>query len=213
MRRVVVILALLVLALPMVAWANTVTITNQDGLAIISDMGASGLGTIGSSTLTSHSSVLTTFDGLATGGLGRVIYATGALMSGTIVGDGTFSSTGSSFLVAAYGAWLSGLGLPAKTVDLFSGTFTGPITWTFLGKVGNQSDYVLTGSITGVLWNGQTVNGTTTQDIYFIGNKAYQGLGHISFGTTTTPEPGTLGLLGTGLVGLAGVFRRKFMRS
>jgi hypothetical protein len=28
-------------------------------------------------------------------------------------------------------------------------------------------------------------------------------------GTLTTPEPGTLGLLGTGLLGLAGIFRRK----
>ena len=33
--------------------------------------------------------------------------------------------------------------------------------------------------------------------------------GFVSGDTIVTPEPGTLGLLGTGLVGLAGVIRRK----
>jgi PEP-CTERM motif len=33
--------------------------------------------------------------------------------------------------------------------------------------------------------------------------------GGISGDTIVTPEPGTLGLLGTGLVGLAGIVRRK----
>jgi hypothetical protein len=33
--------------------------------------------------------------------------------------------------------------------------------------------------------------------------------GNISGDTIVTPEPGTLALLGTGLVGLAGVVRRK----
>jgi hypothetical protein len=33
--------------------------------------------------------------------------------------------------------------------------------------------------------------------------------GTVSGDTIVTPEPGTLGLLGTGLVGLAGIVRRK----
>jgi len=41
------------------------------------------------------------------------------------------------------------------------------------------------------------------------------GVGHISVSSThlAVPEPGTLGLFGTGLVGIAGVFRRKFLAS
>jgi len=33
--------------------------------------------------------------------------------------------------------------------------------------------------------------------------------GTVSGDTIVTPEPGTLGLLGTGLIGLAGIVRRK----
>jgi hypothetical protein len=59
------------------------------------------------------------------------------------------------------------------------------------------------------------VNGTTSQ-IIDINSKGQlnQGIGHITMGSTsiTTPEPGTLGLLGTGLVAVAGMFRRKLIR-
>jgi hypothetical protein len=44
------------------------------------------------------------------------------------------------------------------------------------------------------------------------GKAFFSGSVDLSSGDTTlsVPEPGTLGLLGTGLVGIAGVMRRKF---
>ncbi len=94
MRRVVV-LALLALALPMAAWASGIDLTNQFGSISISTAG-----------ITSVGSQLRSWGGFATGGsMGKVSFSTGALTSGSISAGGTFSATGSSFVVLGVGQW------------------------------------------------------------------------------------------------------------
>lgn len=213
MRRVLV-LALLAVALPMAAWADIVT-TNQFGTISITGMaGTGGLGTLGVTTITSKGSQLTQWDS-TTGNLGTVNFATGVLTSGTMSGGGTFAG-GGSFDITGVGQWASNLtgGKCGKGCTLFTGSFTGPISWTLLSSSGQKSFFALSGTISGMLYNGRMVSGSTTQDISVLSNQQFnQGIGHVNMGhnNLNTPEPGTLGLLGTGLVSLAGMFRRKLM--
>jgi hypothetical protein len=82
-----------------------------------------------------------------------------------------------------------------------------------VSQSGQSLTYTLSGAIQGTLWNGRFVTGTTTQTITSTNGQLTLGIGHIRVGNTSilTPEPGTLGLLGTGLVAIAGMLRRKFV--
>jgi PEP-CTERM motif-containing protein len=201
MKRVLFV-ALLALALPMAVFASSSTdFTASDGTL-------SGL----SGGLTLSGSTLAVVDGLYGGGrvaspdLGSVSLSTGALLSSIytkgVLTLATFAS-GGSLVITGNGTD----GIPSGTI--FTGAFTN-LDPTTLTKIGNS--YVLSGTFAGTLSNGTVVSGTLIVLTSPAGGKGYLGqigVGSVDINMSPVPEPGTLTLLGTGLVGLAGAIRRK----
>jgi hypothetical protein len=200
MKRIVV-MALLALALPMAAFAGGVDFGNSGGTLTGSSAGL----TLSGSELTQVMGL--GGGGLIQGGLGTVTFSTGSLMSGNLTSNAVFAG-GGSFTITGDGMG----GVPNGVI--FSGSFNGPVTWMVNPKCGPGGAvcYTLSGSITGTWYNGQTVSGATTQITFNAGKDGFMGSVSLGSGNTvitTVPEPGTLGLLGTGLVGLAGIVRKK----
>jgi hypothetical protein len=200
MKRIV-LMALLAMALPLATFASSsVDFTNSGGTLSGSSEGMSltgseliavnGLGGLG----------------LVTGALGSVSFSTGSLISGGSLQMGGSFNGGGTFTITGNGSQ----GIPNGTI--FSGSFTGPVTWTLVTLANGTHNYTLTGSIIGTWYSGGTVEGATVQLTINTGKGFFNGSTTISSGDTnitTVPEPGTLGLLGTGLIGLAAALHRK----
>jgi len=209
MRRAA-LLAVLMLALPIAAFAKSSLVFTNTGGGVQLKSGTL-LGT-------AQFTAFTGSGGTITGNLGQVAYQTGSLRGRTLTASvDTYSFAAGGFITITS----NGSGLPQGTV--FTGRFTSPVTFvgTFNPAAGGGAGawyYTLTGAIAGTLARGR--RGWASGEIVEI---TFDVPGHVPFwstvrghsgGTTasTVPEPGTLGLLGTGLVGIACLVRRKFRR-
>jgi PEP-CTERM motif len=199
--KLAVIVALVVVAFPVAALAdNTISWVNSGGTFSASSTGLSITGSTVVGVTMPNGMVIN-------GNLGTLNLTAGSLTGGNLttgcLGTGcTFSAIGSTFTISdTKGPSFSGTFLTDITLIGAWNPTTGKYTYTINGGV--------------LLGNNMTSSGGTTQLTITMSHLFTGGTVPLAGGTTnvTVPEPGTLGLLGTGLFGLAGVLRRKRLHS
>jgi hypothetical protein len=196
-----------VLLFPLLAFANSNTFQNSGG----------SLSTNGTYLSLSGSTLnAVTIGGLNTSGsLGAVSFTTGKLIGGSLAAGATFAA-GGSFQITGNGS----NGVPAGV--LFNGTFVGPVTWKAIWNPtsDHQGDwtYELSGRISGALATGQKLTANFVAYTYDVSHggtfsSSVRFKNGMATSTTAVPEPGTMALLGSGLLGLGMLgFRKRSAR-
>jgi PEP-CTERM motif-containing protein len=198
---------LLAVAVPFAA-ADTIQLTNNNlGIA----------GSVGTVTLTQQGAgqVLVTITAASGFSLklngGSVYFNTSLGLTSSNFGPITIMSGGNSFTGLSFGNLMtnknvSSLGLFSVILKNFQG---GPA-----GTPGASSmSFLITApGLTVQQLELANSNGNMFGVHFCVGGNGCTGLTGFAAGSlTAVPEPGTLGLLGTGIVALAGVFRRRFI--
>ena len=225
-RKAVLFLAVAAILLPVTAKADSLVFTfgngGKHGVGLTATTFAPG-GVISNQipTLTQHVSLATLFSAthapsgpsISGSNIGGVGFTTGTFIS-KVANVVTFAGGGNITITASN---LGGIGIPNGTV-LFSGFFNGNSVFTISGVVGQPNSHI--GTLA-----GQVVTSTLNPILLTLLGIPFQPVGtavvldiDLRVGTggviqngsiTLVPEPGTLALFGTGLMGLAGLVRRR----
>lgn len=184
------------------AAANSVDYANSRGTVAAID---------GGTAISLTGSILTTVTGgvcpsICTGKLGTVAFTSGTLTSGSLAAGATFGAGGS---ITITGNGMNGV--PSGT--LFQGTFTSA-TWTVTTLPGGNNVFSFNGTLQGTGASSGVAFTIQGSKIVHGNPFAAGGSGSVRWasGDTTAgtvPEPGTLALMGTGILGMGAVFRRK----
>ena len=175
----------------------------SSGMDFTNSKGTISGSTAGLSLSGSELIAMTGFSGSGTvnGKLGLISFANGVLSSGSWKKASTFA-TGGSYR-----------SIDVSTGTLFTGSFSGPVTWALVTLSNGTNHYTPTGIVTGTS-AGSAAEGVAVQLTINAGKSFFDGPTTMERDDKTfvgsVPEPSTLSMLGTGAVGLLGGLRRKF---